>query len=215
MPVTLTNAHGRERFATHKLHTTKMRKLYQPTHDRYYAVVVEVFCDQPGCPGRGARRDRGRLCDAPAEGHPRGRPEDRTPAGPEPAGRAVQGRFGVRPSAMFEDSTDVYYADQAWRQQFSEDNGDLLAAVAAEHQVQAWMVNATGGVWRDLDADPPAGEPVRREEEFLMWRLPPEASGCEEATSRSLWFGVVPTYSAEHWIGPGARVPGADQARRP
>ena len=48
MPITLTNAHGRERFATHKLHTTKMRKLFQPTHDRYYAVVVEVFCDEPG-----------------------------------------------------------------------------------------------------------------------------------------------------------------------
>ena len=56
MPMTLTNAHGRERFATYKLHTTKMRKLFQPTHDRYYAVVVEVFCDEPGLPRAGATR---------------------------------------------------------------------------------------------------------------------------------------------------------------
>ncbi len=33
------------------------------------------------------------------------------------------------------------------------------------------------------------------------------ARGCEEANSRSLWFGVVPTYSAEHWIGRTRRQP--------
>jgi hypothetical protein len=203
VPVTLTNAHGRERFATHKLHTTKMRKLYQPTHDRYYAVVVEVFCDQPGLPRAGAH-------DEIEVGFVMRRRKATLEGDPKTVRRLARnllvaqsrGEFGVRPAAMFEDSTDVYYADQAWRQQFAEDNGDLLAAVAAEHQVQAWMVNGSGGVWRDLDADPPPGEALRHEEEILMWRLPPAASGCEEATNRSLWFGVVPTYAADHWVGP-------------
>jgi hypothetical protein len=208
VPVTLTNAHGRERFATHKLHTTKMRKLYQPTHDRYYTVVVEVFCDQPGLPRAGAHEE--------IEVSFVMRRRKATLKGDLKTVRRLarnllvaqsKAEFGVRPAAMFEDSTDVYYADEAWRQQFAEDNGDLLSAVGAEHQVQAWMVNDSGGVWRDLDADPPPGEAPRREEEFLMWRLPPAASGCDEAISRSLWFGVVPTYSAEHWIGPGPDSP--------
>jgi len=40
-----------------------------------------------------------------------------------------------------------------------------------------------------------------------MWRLPSSAAACPDARSRSLWFGVVPTFSAEHWIGPGVPAP--------
>src|SRR5262249_11543228 len=29
---------------------TRILKLFQPSHDRYYAVTVEVFCDLPGLP---------------------------------------------------------------------------------------------------------------------------------------------------------------------
>jgi len=32
-----------------------------------------------------------------------------------------------------------------------------------------------------------------------MWRLPPRPEDCAAAQTRSLWFGLVPTYSAEHW----------------
>jgi hypothetical protein len=208
VPVTPTNAHGRERFATHTLHTTRMRKLYQPTHERYYAVVVEVFCDEPGLPMAGShdeievgfvmRRRKSTLSGDPKTVRRLARNLVVAQA------KAQTGKF---PEAQFEDSADVYDAEEAFRQQFTEDNGDLLAAVEAEHEVQAWMVNATGGVWRDLDADPPDDEPARREEELIMWRLPPEAADCEEATNRSLWFGVVPTYSAEHWAEPGSESP--------
>lgn len=41
---------GRARFATHRLVRTRLRKLYQPSHERFYAVVVELFCDRPGLP---------------------------------------------------------------------------------------------------------------------------------------------------------------------
>lgn len=208
VPVTLSNAHGRERFATYKLHTTKMRKLYQPTHDRYYAVVVEVFCDQPGLPLAGDHDDLEvgfvmRRRTATLQGDPK---TVRRLARNLLVAQS-KAEFGVRPASTFEDSIDVYYGDQAWRQQFAEDNGELLDAVAAEHKVQAWMVNDTGGVWRALDAEPPEGEAPRREEELLMWRLPATDADCEAAASRSLWFGVVPTYAAEHWIGPGPSAP--------
>lgn len=42
---------GRLRLATHHLVHTKLRKLYQPSHNRFYVVVTEVLCDQPGFPG--------------------------------------------------------------------------------------------------------------------------------------------------------------------
>ena len=34
-----------------------------------------------------------------------------------------------------------------------------------------------------------------------MWRLPPaEVDDCEAAHTRSLWFGVIPTFSPDHWV---------------
>ena len=48
---------GRERLATSRLVHTKLRKLYQPAHNRFYAVVVEVFCDEPGLPRPGSHTD--------------------------------------------------------------------------------------------------------------------------------------------------------------
>lgn len=208
VPITPTTAKGRERFATHKLCITRMRKLYQPTHDRHYTVVVEVFCDKPGWPRAGGH-------DELEVGFVMRRRQTTLSGDPKTVRRlarnllvsSAQHRPPAKTSVTLADSPDLLAADQAWQQQFAEDNGDLIAAVQAEHQVQAWLVNGTGGVWRDLGAESPAGEAPRTEEEWPMWRLPSTAAGCEEATSRSLWFGVVPTYSAEHWVGPGADQP--------
>lgn len=218
VPVHPTKARGRERFATFKLHTTKMRKLFQPTHDRFYTVVVEVFCDEPGLPRAGRveglevgfvmRRRQATL---------KGDPKTVSRLARRALIAASKEKYGIRPRSAFEDSLDVYNTDQAWAERvqteagwtraFAEGNVELLAAVEPEHKVQTWMVNSAGGVWRDLGAAPPAGEAARHEEEFVMWRVPSTAAGCEDAQSRSLWFGVIPTFSAEHWIGPGADRP--------
>ena len=32
-----------------------------------------------------------------------------------------------------------------------------------------------------------------------MWRLPPRPGLRRPTRTRSLWFGLVPTYSADHW----------------
>jgi hypothetical protein len=36
------------------------------------------------------------------------------------------------------------------------------------------------------------------EAELPMWEIPPPAASCAAARSRSLWFGVMPTFSGEH-----------------
>jgi hypothetical protein len=49
----------------------------------------------------------------------------------------------------------------------------------------------------DPDQDDPAAVSEVQEQELSMWRVPASAAGCPAAATRSLWFGVVPTYSAE------------------
>ena len=48
---------GRLRLATHQLVYTGLRKLYQPSHNRFYVLVAEVLCDQPGFPRAGQHDD--------------------------------------------------------------------------------------------------------------------------------------------------------------
>ena len=41
---------GRARFPTYRMCRTGLRKLYQPNHNRFYLIVAELFCDEPGLP---------------------------------------------------------------------------------------------------------------------------------------------------------------------
>ena len=60
---------GRSLLAKYAIVRTDMRKLYQPNHDRFYTVAVEVFCDRPGLPRAGTHDEfRGRVRDAAHRG---------------------------------------------------------------------------------------------------------------------------------------------------
>lgn len=203
IPIDPTKAQGRERFATHTLYVTQMRKLFQPIHERFYTVVVEVFCDQPGLPRAGNHDDLElrfvmRRRKLTVEGDTR---QLRRLARKLIAER-TKAQSLAWTKCTSADSPDLSTAELVWHRRFTADQAELLDAVSATETVQAWMINADGGVWRDVSAPPPAEEPDRREEEFPMWRLPDSAALCEAGKSRSLWFGVVPTFSDEHWIGP-------------
>lgn len=207
IPLTPTNAHGRERFATHTLVGTDLRKLYQPSHERYYTLVVEVFCDQPGLPRAGShdeievgfvmRRRRHLVVGDRQQVRRLAR---------NLVVRLAREQHGFRPATSAADATDLLWADLAFRRGFYADNAALLDGVSATEQVQGWMVNAAGGVWRDLDAPAEDDELARTEEEFPMWRLPPRTEDCAAASTRSLWFGVIPTFSGEHWIDQSGAV---------
>lgn len=188
---------GRRRFATHELVRTQLRKLYQPTQDRFYLVVVELFCDVPGLPRPGdadgvevgmvMRRQRTTL-DAPA-------PAVRRLARDLAADLLKAQHNGARAGALRAgDLSDLLWADRAQRRRFETDNARMLDAMNVFHATDAWRVGPAGGRWRAYDDPSVAGEV---EEELPMWRLPPRPDDCAPARTRSLWFGVVPTYSAE------------------
>ncbi len=208
VPITPTNAHGRERFATYKLHVTHLRKLFQPTHDRFYTVVMEVFCNQPGLPRAGRRDDlEVRFVMRRRKATLLGDPGKIRRLARDLIAERAKDRGYTWTKCTSRDSPELYLAEQFWNRQFAEDHGQQLAEVDVKYETEAWMVNADGGLWRPLGAPAPAGELKRHEEEFPMWRLPDNAALCEAGKSRSVWFGVVPTFSAEHWIGPGEKKP--------
>jgi hypothetical protein len=205
---------GRQRFATSRLVTTNLRKLYQPSHDRFYAVVAELFCDIPGLPRAGSHRDldvgfvlrrRHTTVDGARRDVRRLAREllfalsrEQYPGSRLPAGTA----------AVTADVDDLWWAVEAARERFIADQGDLIAAVTAHVHEQAWLVDTVTGVGRwAAPGDQAASE---EEQIYPMWRLPDGVAACDAARTRSLWFGLVPTYSSEHWLDP---APGAH--RRP
>jgi hypothetical protein len=136
---------GRARFATHALVRSQLRKLYQPTHDRFYTVVVELFCDVPGLPRAGdapdievgmvLRRQRTTV-NAPTQ---QVRRLARQMAGDllkaQHAGAKAGGTRGG-------DLPDVLWADIAARRTFEAAHADELGDITVESTTEAWMVGA-------------------------------------------------------------------------
>jgi hypothetical protein len=197
---------GREKFATHKMVRTGIRKLYQPNHDRFYLVVAELFCDEPGLPRAGPHRDvtvnfamrrRHVMISGPKSSM-------RRLARDLIVDLAKEQHDGVPVAAVAaDDATDVadlWWADVAARERFSQGHADLLNAVTGHVDVQSWLVNSTTGKgrWAVLSDK----KPQEAEQTFRMWRLPDRPDTCAAANTRSLWFGLVPTYSADHWLDP-------------
>jgi hypothetical protein len=64
--------------------------------------------------------------------------------------------------------------------------------------LEGWYVRQGVGGWAPVPAaEVSAVVSEAQEQELTMWRVPASAGGCPAAATRSLWFGVVPTYSAE------------------
>jgi hypothetical protein len=192
---------GRRRFASHRLVRTPLRKLFQPSHERYYAVAVELFCDEPGLPRPGIiegietgfviRRERVLI---------RGKAADVRELARDLAiqlDTAQNARTSTaKPIPDTSDLEDLAWAGQAAGHPFTTRQLELLEAIRPTRVVEAWVPGPAGrGVWRKVDDTAPAL--LDGEQEQPMWPLPPEAARCDPARTRSLWFGVLPTFSAE------------------
>lgn len=186
---------GRKRFATHVLCHSRLRKLYQPTHDRFYLVVVELFCDAPGLPGANEAPDievgmvlrrRRTTVTAPA-------PQVRRLAR-QMAGDLLKAQHaGAKPGGLRGgDLPDVLWADLASRREFETTHADELDGLEVDSAIEAWLTGPAGGRWGSVGAPAP-----EKELELPMWRLPPRDEDCAPARTRSLWFGLVPTFSAD------------------
>jgi len=196
------SAKGRDRFITSKLVHTSLRKLYQPSHSRFYVVVVEVFCDTPGLPRAGSHGDIGVSLVMRRQHTAVGasRAVVRRLARTLMADLAKDQHQGASVGEPDLDVHELWWGTEADRVRFEQDHSLLLDQVEAQTTEQAWMVGAAGGQWRALGVPPAPDRPQDdREEELPMWRLPPRADDCDAARTRSLWFGLVPTYSADHW----------------
>lgn|GEM_PF-4184674 len=199
VPVTPSlSAHGRARLATSQLVTTKLRKLYQPSHNRFYAVVVEVFCDQPGLPRAGSHDDitvnfvmrRQRTSVSGARGPSRRLARNLL------VDLAAQQHLAFTGAEPPEDVRDLWWA-HSWQERFEERNRDLLEQVQISSDEEYWHApKGQPAEWRRVEGtDPPADEQT-----FPMWRLPRRPEDCDAAATRSTWFGIIPTYSAEHSV---------------
>lgn len=193
---------GRARFATHQVVRTRLRKLYQPSHQRYYAVVVELFCERPGLPrpqsaqglevGLVMRRRQVDMSAKPAVLRALTR---KLTAGL----LAAQGRSGPVGNVFMSETEDVLWADLAYREHFEQANAPLLDQVVVKEEVQGWVPRGTGGSWRPTG--PTDGELLDGEEELPMWQLPSRSGDCAgdpPPPQRSLWFGLVPVTSGDH-----------------
>ncbi|MDR7081027.1 hypothetical protein J2X01_000296 [Arthrobacter ginsengisoli] len=195
------SAQGRNRLATSRLVRTKLRKLYQPAHNRFYLVVVEVFCDRPGLPRAGGHDDlevsfvlRRRSVSVAGR-----RPLLRTLARNLIIEKAEA--EGLKPEALVGDCdvADFLWADDSARNDFIARNTHLFGAIDFKIQVEKWLQSKAGTRWADDEDAARDPRPDETEQEFPMWRIPPREGDCAAVASRSLWFGVVPTFSSDHW----------------
>lgn len=191
-------AHGRARLATWHLVHTKIRKLYQPSHSRFYAVVVEVFCDTSGLPRAGSHHDI-------EVGFVMRRQLTTVSGPPRPIRRLARNLLVTLAEEQYvdfngadlpDDVRGVWWAEQAW-QDFEAQNRPLIEQVTVSSVQEGWFTSKTAAAgWERLDQA--SGDDV--EQEFPMWRLPRRSDDCDAAATRSMWFGVIPTFSGEHFV---------------
>lgn len=190
---------GIKRFMTSRLVHTRMRKLYQPAHNRYYLIVVEVFCDLPGLPRAGSHHDI-------TVSMVMRRRHASTAAGLRPVRKLARALMQELAQAQIPDAEvgtpdldvgDLLFTQEAERARFERDHGSLIEALQVQYQEWGWIPGPGGG-WRETGPGPDGALPLPGEEELPMFRLAPRP-GCEPDKTRSLWCGLVPTYSSDHW----------------
>ena len=136
---------GRLRFVDQAMVLSPLRKLYQPLHHRFYAVVVELFCDEPGLPRAGAvqgvdlsfviRRERTLVRDAKAL---------------RQLARSLTGslymvQYHATAAPTFpdtEDLDDMALAGQAAEIQLTPHSRPCCAQVRPQRIVEAWVTGA-------------------------------------------------------------------------
>lgn len=212
----------RERLSPFRMARSPLLKLYQPSHQRFYTVAIELFCDMPGLPRPGrdddvtvtfvVRRIRTKVIDsAPARAALRDLAKaaaEKLYCRPYPAAGGQVGNTPADPTAeQAEAVAGVFMLDartdeqREEREKFELDHADLILAAGLDQEIQGWYVDdRTGtGSWATVPGpdDPPVDG---TEPELPMFKVPAVAcAGSRPAVTpgRSLRFGAIPTYSGD------------------
>jgi hypothetical protein len=203
----------RERLAGRRQIVTPLRKLFLPSHERYYAVTAELFCDADGLPRPGTRDDVTvefvvRRVKIQASGPlktvrdlalalaklyaKKDRPK------PPPHDSIVRFWRVARDRDMREDVVALGSIAGDDLAAIEADHPGLVAAAKIRRLVDGWYVDEDGrGRWLPVPLE--VGDPVPplTEERLPMWQLSPSIAQCDPAQSRSLWFGLLPTTSGD------------------
>jgi hypothetical protein len=200
----VTSGGRRKRFTDSKLTKTSTRKLFLPTHKRFYLVVCELHCEEAGFPNS----DRSAVCEAAFV--VRRRRVVFAESAARDAARLV--RTATQSRAELEALAVRYYRGSNARAQppLAEVQVAAEAAVAARANLLDWAerVGAVSivegwfpterdkiGNWKSVKERP--GK--IREAEFPLYPLVPDpADTSNPAQGRAIWFGIVPASSADH-----------------
>jgi hypothetical protein len=193
---------------------TELRKVFLDVHCRFYLVVVELCCDQPGLPA--VKRDQ--ICEAgfvvrrrvaPAQGEARKVLHAALAEVQQLESRLARLR-GILPSGGSRRRTAPGVVIEALRDQCADEaeklEGELtgkraaLAGLAASHgvavEVQGWVSSGHPGVgsWQAVEETPTAETVELAEASFPLYPLIPDpANARHSAKGHTLWFGVLPT----------------------
>jgi hypothetical protein len=218
-PLGLYNGRKR-RFADDKLVTTQTRKLFLPSHSRFYLVTASLHCDVPGLPEvsrpqvhRAGFVVRRRTLASP--------PRVTTTIQPqEILQQLAQARvtLGDIPIRDFDTDLDIQaqksLSGPAWSTHYAERTVAVANLVSAQQKLASWARTAglspkvqgwitdpekpDRGEWKDLDTETPSS--VTEEVHPMYPVLAPNGDQEHDAAGAGLWFGVVPTGSRQ--VGP-------------
>lgn len=184
-----------------------VRKLFQPSHQRFYAVTVELFCDGPGLPlpaladrvevGFAIRRQRVVVRRPGDDGGnlrtlARLAASELFHAGFDKTG---EGRPTLETARQIADLHMLHGADSV---AFWLRHRPLIQRMGIRRVLEGWYVREDGsGSWEPVPRQATDPVPAGREQTFPMWRIPRPDRDCAPDPGRSLWFGLVPTSSAD------------------
>lgn len=194
---------------------TELRKVFLDVHSRFYLVVVELCCDQPGLPS--VRRDQ--VCEAgfvvrrrvaPAKGEARKALHAALAEVQQLESRLNRLR-GILPSGGARRRSAPGVVIEALHDRCSDEADKLeaelaekraaLAGLAARHGVaveaQGWVSSGLPGVgaWQTVEETPGVH---LAEASFPLYPLVPDpADARHSAHGHTLWFGVLPTGGAD------------------
>jgi len=199
------NASGRRtKFTDSKLTRTSTRKLFQPTHKRFYLVVCELHCENAGFPNV----DRDAVCEAAFV--VRRRRVVFAESAARDAARLV--RNATRSRAELEALAERWYGAgtalaEPPLQEFEAAADAAVAAranlldwaerIGAVSLVEGWFPGERDkiGNWRSVKERP--GK-IAESTYPLYPVIPAPADTGNPAQGRTIWFGIVPASSAEH-----------------